>query len=119
MNAEEFFEQQEKKEKFKKRIQLSAIPLYYAIYIPLMVLCWRAESKYIFHLLILAIAPILYYFLLFKTEMLFNIQYMFNLDIEDPQPSAWYYMMSYIAAYAIMVIGIFLPLLAYVYALVD
>ncbi len=119
MSAEEFFERQEKKEKLRKRLQLAAIPLYYLIYIPLMVLCWHADSEYIFSMLILALVPGIYYLFLFKADLLFELHYMFNLTIEDPKPSEWYYMTSSFSAYAFMVIGLLLPLLAYLYALAD
>ena len=119
MNAEEFFEKQEKKEKVRKRLQLAAIPLYYAIYIPLMVLCWRADSEHFCYLLIFSITPVIYYLAVFKIELLFMLTTMFNFYIDDPEPPDWYGTYSHIGGYVSMIIGLFLTLVAYVYALID
>lgn len=108
MTAEEFFEKEEKREQRKKRIQMICIPLYYIIYIPLLVMCWENDNinfELLMFLTFLLAAPGIYYLLLFKPDLAFEIQYFFKFDIEDAKPSDWFYFSSKISAYISLIIG--------------
>ena len=108
MTAEVFFEKEEKRERMKKRIQLLCIPLYYLVYIPLLVLCWRndrIEFNVTLFLTFLLIAPGVYYLNLFKPDLVFDIEYFFKADVESASPSEWFYSCCKISAYVSLMIG--------------
>ena len=122
MTADEFFKREERREKSKKRIKLMLIPLYYIIYIPLFILCYRT-GEVVFEvwafMVFFMFAPCLYYLSMFKPDLMFEIRYIFDPCIKDPEPSDWYYFSCEIGAYVILAAGPILAGFAFVSTLLN
>ncbi len=106
--AEDFFEKEEKRETKRKILKILLIPLYYIIYIPLFVMCWRADDidfKLQLFMAFLLFSPVMYYLYQFKSELMFEISYLFKPEVKDPEPSDWYYISSALFSYLFLLIG--------------
>lgn len=110
-NTEEFFACEERKDRRKKRIHLLMIPLYYVIYITFFVLCLLKTTESIVLLLIPLLFPALYYLSIFHPDAIFRFQHMFDIsNLEDVEPSDWYYFSSKLGGYLILVLGLFIAI---------
>ena len=106
--TEEFFAKIERKEKILKFIHIALIPLYYAICLPLSVMCYLKIKTAGVLFLIFLFLPLLYYFSIFKPEAIFYLQHMFEIDnIDEVEISDWYYISSRFGGYLILAFGIF------------
>ncbi len=106
MNAEEFFEEQEKKEKRQRRLRLLAIPLYYVIYITLLIVIWVAGNEFEWELLLGLLIPGIYYLMVFEAELLFEIKYGLNAEVQNAEPTDLFITMSRIGGYVWMIFGL-------------
>lgn len=106
--TKEFFAKIERKEKILKFIHIALIPLYYAVCLPLSVMCYLKIKTAGVLFLVFLFLPLLYWFSIFKPEAMFYLQHMFEIDnIDDVEISDWYYTSSRIGGYLILVFGIF------------
>ncbi len=105
---EEIMIKEEKNEKFWRFFHTMLAVIYYAVYIPLFVICFRKSTHTpIFVLLLPAIFPLFYYLSVFKADTMFKLSHIFQIDnIEDVNVSDWYYFTSKIGGYIILIMGI-------------
>ena len=111
--SEKFFEKIERKEKIINFINYLLLAVYFIVVIPLFYITAKETgnlgvSLVLFSLLIIVI-PVLYYTSIFHPDILFEITYMHVIsNIDDAQPSDWFYTSSKWTAYIFLGLGIFL-----------
>ncbi len=105
---EEIMQEEEKNERFWKIFHILLVVIYYAIYIPLFVICFKKSNHTPVGVLLLpAIFPLFYYLSVFKAEAMFKLSHIFQIDnIDDVHISDWYYVSSKIGGYIILVMGL-------------
>lgn len=96
----------ERKEKNIKRIKLMLIPIYYFIFIPVAVLSIINETIMWLPMLLMAALPLYYYLCIFKADLLFELNYMFNLSVKNAEPTDHYYFTTQLSGYIILIFGI-------------
>lgn len=111
ITTEAFFKKLDKKDKIKNIIHYVIMAIYLIIVIPFFVLCVKTEddaSLAFFLLFILSVCLITYYLSVFHPDAMFKISHISVIsNIDDVQPSDWYYMTSTFGGYVCLAIGIF------------
>ena len=99
---------EEKNEKFRQVFHIMLVVIYYAVYIPLFIICFKKSTHISLGILLLpAFFPLLYYLSVFKAEAMFKLSHMFHIDnIDDVRISDWYYFISKIGGYMVLLMGI-------------
>ena len=111
--ANEKESQREHKEKRARLIKLLIIPLYYLIFIPIAILTIKNEAIMWIPMMLMAAMPIYYYLCIFKADLLFELNYMFNLSVKNAEPTDHYYFTTQLSGYIILIFGI--AFLIYIY----
>lgn len=112
--SDSFFEREEKAEKRKKKLSTLPILFYYCIYLTFYILCIIKDRACFFPLLLPLGLPLLYYLLRFKADSLFRLQHICEIDnLDEVQPSDWYYFNSHVSAYIILIFGLILVIRTY------
>ncbi len=99
---------EEKSERFWKVFHIMLAVLYYVLYIPLFVICFRKSNHTPVGVLLLpATFPLFYYLCVFKAEAMFKLKHIFHVyNVDDIELTDWYYVTSKIAGYIFLVMGI-------------
>lgn len=115
--SETFFKKLERKEKIINLINYLLIALYFIIVTPLFILSARAMESLgagIVIFFFLLILPIMFYMSIFHPDVLFELSYMHMIsNIDDAQPSDWFYITTRWSAYLFLGLGIFIMVWLY------
>lgn len=116
--SEKFFKKLERKEKIKKVINYALLVAYFLIVTPLFLISSHMMGSLGIALLLfvflLIIIPVMFYTSLFHPDTLFMFTYFHMIsNIEETEPSDWFYISTAISAYAFLILGLFIIIKLY------
>ena len=111
--SEKFFKKLERKEKIKKAINYALLVIYFLIVAPLYYMTVKITGSIAIALImfcfLLILIPVMFYTSLFHPDTLFMLTYFHMIsNIEEAEPSDWFYISTGISAYVLLGLGIFI-----------